>query len=146
VFDVAADVQPVLGDVLAGEPAGDFLLGLHGAHAALGDVVGGPYPAVVAEPGHISLPAAAEFPQQRVPDVRGDLSLAGVTGGVPGADQPAQRPLRLHRPDGLRVALGRVLIVPDQVGQARLVAGDVLPAVVEVVGVPLGDHHAGERR
>jgi hypothetical protein len=33
--DVAADVEPVLGDVVAGEAAGDLLLGLQGADAAL---------------------------------------------------------------------------------------------------------------
>ena len=32
----------------------------------------------------------------------------------------------------------------DQVGQACLVAGEVLPAVVEVVLVAVGDHHSGE--
>jgi hypothetical protein len=41
--------------------------------------------------------------------------------GVPGMDQAAQRPLRLHGPDRARVALGAVLIVPQQVRQARLV-------------------------
>ena len=34
--DVAADVEPVLGDVVAGEAAGDLLLGLQGADAAVG--------------------------------------------------------------------------------------------------------------
>ena len=33
--DVAADVEPALGDVVAGEAAGDFLLGFQGADAAL---------------------------------------------------------------------------------------------------------------
>jgi len=33
--DVAADVEPVLGDVVAGEAAGDLLLGFQGADAAL---------------------------------------------------------------------------------------------------------------
>jgi hypothetical protein len=37
--DVAADVEPVLGDVVAGEAAGDFLLGFQGADAALADVI-----------------------------------------------------------------------------------------------------------
>jgi hypothetical protein len=37
--DVAADVEAVLGDVVAGEAAGDFLLGFQGADAALADVV-----------------------------------------------------------------------------------------------------------
>ena len=38
--DVAADVEPVLGGVFAGEPAGDLLLGLLGADSAFADVVG----------------------------------------------------------------------------------------------------------
>jgi len=37
--DVAADVEAVLGDVVAGQAAGDLLLGLEGADAALADVV-----------------------------------------------------------------------------------------------------------
>ena len=65
---------------------------------------------------------------------------------MPGFDQAAQGPLRLGRPDGVRVGLGRVLEVPDQVGQARLVPGQVLPAVMEVVDVPVGDGDAGEVR
>jgi hypothetical protein len=38
--DVAADVEPVLGDVVAGQAAGDLLLGFQRADAALADVVG----------------------------------------------------------------------------------------------------------
>ena len=86
----------------------------------------------------------AELPQQRPGDVRGNLGLAGVAGLVPGTDQAAERPLGLDRPDGLRIALGGVLIVPDQVGQANLIPGDALPVVVEVVNVPVGDDDAGE--
>ena len=37
--DVAADVEAVLGDVVAGQAAGDLLLGFQGADAALADVV-----------------------------------------------------------------------------------------------------------
>ena len=37
--DVTADVEPVLGDVVAGQAAGDFLLCFQGAYAALADVV-----------------------------------------------------------------------------------------------------------
>ena len=33
--EVAADIEPVLGDVVAGQAAGDLLLGLQGADAAL---------------------------------------------------------------------------------------------------------------
>jgi len=42
--DVAADVEAVLDDLRAGEPAGDLLLGLDRAQAAFADVVGGPGP------------------------------------------------------------------------------------------------------
>ena len=34
--DVAADVEAVLGDVVAGQAAGDFLLGFQGADPAVG--------------------------------------------------------------------------------------------------------------
>ena len=37
--NVTADVEPVLGDVVAGQAPGDLLLGLEGADAALADVV-----------------------------------------------------------------------------------------------------------
>ena len=37
--DVAADVEAVLGDVVAGQAPGDLLLGLQGADAALREVV-----------------------------------------------------------------------------------------------------------
>ena len=81
---------------------------------------------------------------QRVPDVGGDGVQALLAGGVPGMDQGAQRPLRLHGPDGARVALGAVLIVPQQVRQARLVPGDVHPPGMKIVLVPVGDHDPGE--
>jgi hypothetical protein len=55
-----------------------------------------------------------------------------VTGGVPGMDQAAQRPLRLDRPDGVRVGLRAILVVAQEVGQAGLVPGEVLPGLVEV--------------
>jgi hypothetical protein len=38
-IDVAADVEAVLGDFVAGQAAGDLLLGLEGPDAALADVV-----------------------------------------------------------------------------------------------------------
>ena len=46
----------------------------------------------------------------------------------------------------VRVGLGGVLVVPQQVGQAGLVPGEVLPAGVPVVDVPVGDDDAGEVR
>src|ERR1019366_6913254 len=71
--DVAADVEAVLGDVLAGQPPRDLLLGLHGPHSALGDVVRGPDPGVVAEPGHVILAVMAELEQ---------VPAGGLGGGV----------------------------------------------------------------
>src|SRR6266480_226198 len=68
------------------------------------------------------------------------------TGGVPGMDHAAQRPLRLHRPDSIRVALGAVLIVPQYVSETRLVPGHVLPPGIEVVLVAVGDHDPGGPR
>src|SRR5690348_5249934 len=61
--DVAADVQAVLGDVVAGQPPGDLLLGLGRAQVPLADVVGGPDPGVEAEPQDVALPVPAEFQQ-----------------------------------------------------------------------------------
>jgi hypothetical protein len=50
----------------------------------------------------------------------GDLGRDGgevlLAGGVPGADQAAQRPLRLRRPDRTRVRLGAILEIPQQMG------------------------------
>ena len=47
---VVADVEAVLGDVVACEPAGNFLLGFGGPQVALADVVGGTDPGVGGEP------------------------------------------------------------------------------------------------
>jgi len=52
----------------------------------------------------------------------------------------------MHGPDGAGVGLGAVLVVAQDVSQARLVPGDVLPGLVEVVLVPVGDHDPGEAR
>src|SRR5215813_10047839 len=167
--DVAADIEPVLGGVFAGEPAGYLLLSFQRPDAALADVVRGPYPGVAGEPEHVVLPVTAEFEQvtsgtlgsgvlrfgaarnpgpagqHRVPELldrraRGtgrDLAQASVTSIVPGLDQAAQRPLRLDGPDRAMVGLGGVLEVTDEMSQARLVPGQVLPAGVEVVRVPV---------
>ena len=83
----------------------------------------------LARPGEDGVP---ELVLQRFPDAGGDGVQALLAGGVPGMDQAAQRPLRLHGPDRARVALGAVLIVPQQVRQACLVPGDVLPPGMEV--------------
>jgi len=85
-----------------------------------------------------------ELVRQRLQHVTGDSGKTLLTGGVPGMDQAAQRPLRLHRPDGARVALGAVLVIAQDVSQTRLVPRDVLPPGVEVVLVAVGDHDPGE--
>jgi hypothetical protein len=59
--DVAADVEPVLGDVVAGEAAGDFLLGFQGADAALADVIRGPDAGVLGEQQHVTAAAGCSI-------------------------------------------------------------------------------------
>src|ERR1035441_3115188 len=176
--DVAADVEAVLGDVVAGETAGDLLLGFQGPDSALADIVRGPDSGVRGEPEHVALAALAEFQQlaaglllhgvlragdagdagqpgqhrvpelllQRSGDLRGDEGKLLLAGLVPGVDEAAQRPRRLHGPDGTGVGLGAVLVVAEQVLEACLVPGEVLPGLAEVVPVPVRDHHAREIR
>src|ERR1700729_825223 len=59
--DVPADVEAVLGDVVAGQAAGDFLLCFHGADAALADVVRRPDAGVSAEPEDVGRAVPAEL-------------------------------------------------------------------------------------
>src|SRR5512132_1183297 len=61
--DVAADVEPVLGDVVAGQAARYLLLGFEGADAALADVVRGPDAGVPGEADHVAAAVTAEFEQ-----------------------------------------------------------------------------------
>ena len=74
----------------------------------------------------------------------GDGLQALLACGVPGMDEAAQRPLGLHRPDRVRVCLGAVLVVAQDVSRARLVPRDVLPPGVEIILVAVGDHDPGE--
>lgn len=67
-----------------------------------------------------------------------------LDGMMPGADQAAQRPLRLHGPDRARVGLGAVFVVAQQVCCAGLVPRDVLPPAAEVILVAVGDDDPGE--
>ena len=78
-----------------------------------------------------------ELVRQRSGHVGGYGGQALRAGGVPGADQAAQCPLRLRGPDGARVGLGTVLVVAQDVSQARLVSGNMLPPGMEVVLVPV---------
>jgi integrase len=61
--DAASDVGAVLGDVVAGQAAGDLLLGFQRADAALREVAGRPDPGVRGEAEHVILAVAAEFEQ-----------------------------------------------------------------------------------
>ena len=61
--DVTADVEPVLGDVVAGQAAGDLLLGFQGPDAALADIIRGPDAGVLGEQQHVAAAVAAEFQQ-----------------------------------------------------------------------------------
>jgi hypothetical protein len=72
-----------------------------------------------------------ELVVQRLQRVGGDGGKSLLSGGVPGMDHAAQCPLRLRGPDRARVGLGAVLEVPQQVRQARLLPGDVLPPGAE---------------
>src|SRR6202167_6278252 len=85
---VAADVEAVLGDGLAGEPPGDLLLGLDGADGARADVVRGPDPGVLAEPGHVAGAVPAEFEQVTAGALGGGVLRPGDAGdaGRPGED------------------------------------------------------------
>jgi len=78
--DVAADVQAVLGRVFAGQAAGDLLLGLVRADAALADVVGGPDLRVCGEPQYVSLPVTAEFEQVAAGVLDGGVLGPGMRG------------------------------------------------------------------
>src|SRR6266705_2735993 len=118
VLPVAAELQQVTAGVLGGGVPRPGDAGLSGL------------PRIPGPAGQPGQDGVAELAGQRAADVFGDLGLAGVAGVVPGPDQPAQRPLCLGWPDRVRPALGRVLVVAQDVGQARLMAGQVLPPVV----------------
>jgi hypothetical protein len=75
----------------------------------------------VREPGQ---DCVAELGDQPVPRCGGDLAEALLAGGVPGADQPAQRQLRLGRPHRVRPGLACVLEVADQVRARPDVSND----------------------
>ena len=59
--DVAADVEAVLGDVVAGQVPADLLLCFQGADSALRDVAGRPYGRAGGEAGHVGFPVPAEL-------------------------------------------------------------------------------------
>src|SRR5277367_4380127 len=76
----------------------------------------------------------------------GDGGKSLLAGGVPGTDEAAQRPDGLLRPGGVRVGLGAVLEIPDQMGSAGLVPGEVLPGLAVVALVAVGNDDPGEGR
>lgn len=57
--DVAADVEVVLGDVVAGQAPADLVLCFQGADSALRDVAGRPYGRVGGEARHVGFPVPA---------------------------------------------------------------------------------------
>src|SRR6266699_5290682 len=61
--DVTADVEAVLGDVVAGQAAGDLLLCFQGPDSSFADVVRGPDAGVLGEQEHVAAAVAAEFEQ-----------------------------------------------------------------------------------
>jgi hypothetical protein len=77
---VAADVEAVLGDVVTGQAAGDFLLGLQGADASLAEVVRRPGARVASEAEDVALVVAAEVQQ---------LAAGLLPDGGPGAGDAA---------------------------------------------------------
>src|SRR3712207_5323021 len=76
--DVAGDVEAVLGDLLAGEPSGDLLLGLGWAQVAFADVVRGPDPGVGGEVQDVRFVVAAELQQHPSGGLGGGAAWAGV--------------------------------------------------------------------
>src|SRR3979409_1097203 len=85
--DVAADVEAVLGDGLAGESSGDLLLGLGGSQVAFAEVVGGPDPGVGAEGEDIVFVVVEELQQGPAGWLGGGAAWAGV-GSDFGEDAP----------------------------------------------------------
>ena len=86
--DVTADVEPVLGNVVAGQAAGYLLLGFQGAHAALADVIRGPHAGVLGEQQNVAAAVAAEFQQLAAGFLLRAVLRAGDAGnaGQPGQD------------------------------------------------------------
>jgi len=156
---VAADRVPVAGGLLRAEPAAYLLLGLRRPQVAFGLVGGGRDGGVGEEPQHVAFAvpqafqqrprwrllalgagyaadlgqadgdAAAEQLQIFGGAVCGDGCQAVITGQVRLVDQAAQGVGDLAGPDGLRVGLGGVFQVPQQVLGAELVA-DAVEGVV----------------
>jgi hypothetical protein len=144
---VAADGVLVAGGFLRAEPTGDLLLGLRWPQVAL--VGGGRDGGVSEEPQYVGFAVAQAFQQRtggrllalgagdaadlEQPDgdaaaeqrqaLRGHLpgnrAHAAVAGHVGGVDEAAQRVCDLAGPDRLRVALGGVLKIPEQVVKCR---------------------------
>jgi hypothetical protein len=75
--EVAADVEAVLGGVLAGETLGDLLLGFGGSQVAFVEVVGGPDPGVGGEAQDVGFAVAAEFEQVSPGSLFGGVFRAG---------------------------------------------------------------------
>ena len=89
---------------------------------------------------------AAELLLEGLADGCGDRVQAVAAGLVAGVDQLAEGVLRLAGPDRAGVGFRAVLQVTQDVLDAGLMAGDVLPRGVEVVAEPVGDGDPREVR
>jgi hypothetical protein len=97
-----------------------------------------------ADGGQADSDSAAELGLQRFPDVARDGGKSLLAGGVPGADEAAQRPLGLLRPARTGAGLGAVLQVAQNAGGAGLVPGESRPGLAPVTPVAAGDGDPGE--
>jgi hypothetical protein len=85
-------------------------------HLAAGLLLHGvPRPGDAGHAGEAEGDSAAELQFQGLADLAGNSGESLLAGGMPGADEAAQRTLGLLRPAGDRVGLGAVSEIPDQV-------------------------------
>src|SRR6266542_4078098 len=165
---VAADGVPVAGGFFRAKPAADLLLGFRGTQVTFGLVGGGRDGGVGEEPQYVGFAVAqafqqgqrgglldvlaghaADFGQAGEDAVAEQLQVLGdgvfrddaqavVAGEVGLVDEGAQLAGDLGGPDRVRVGLGGILDVPEQVGCAELVAD---AREVVVVDIPVVDDH-----
>jgi hypothetical protein len=114
--DVTADVEAVLGDVVAGQAAGYFLLCFQGADAALADVVRGPDAGVGGEAEHVGLAVAAELEHLAAGLLPHGVPRAGDAGDGGQADGDGAAELQFQR---LAAGGGDVGGVPARGRRAR---------------------------
>jgi len=112
--DVAADFEAVLGDVVAGQAAGDFLLGIQGADVWLAEVARRPDARVASEAEDVALVVAGELqqlPAGLLPDGgpgAGDAADGGQADGDGAAELKLQRAADVIGDGGQAVVAGGV--------------------------------------